>query len=120
MSMKGNIGSYEFKKVEKVFASIHEPVILTMKVKPDQGVLERGLIVAKDSNGLVVPYSPSAGNSTANPVGVLVEDVDTGMEDTANVLVHGVVFRDRIKVKDADLTEDDLKKLSDITIWNIG
>jgi len=119
-NISGNIGSYEFAKVEKVFASTHEPVILTMLVKPGQGTLERGTIVAKDGDGAVVPYNPSASDTTAVPVGVLVEDVDTDKETTANVLVHGVVFRERLKVAGGTVSATDLDRLSNIAIWNIG
>jgi hypothetical protein len=118
--INGNVGSYEFPKIEKVYTNIHEPVILTMEIKEDQGTLQRGLIVARDTNGKVVPYNPGASDSTATPIGVLVEDVDTEKEITANVLVHGVVFRERLIVANADLTTDDLNKLAQITIWNIG
>ena len=123
MAVKANIGTYtppQFK-LEAVYSEERHPaVILAKPVKADQGVLEKGLIVALDANGKVVPYNPSAGGSTANPVGVLVERVDTSKETVGNVLVHGVVFRERLIVADAEVTEDDLKKLAEIGIWNIG
>jgi hypothetical protein len=122
MTVKANIGTYIPPKPEEAVYSEerHPAVILTKSVKAGQGVLEKGTIVALDGSGLVVPYNPSASDSTANPVGVLVERVDTDKETLGNVLVHGVVFRERLIVAGGTVTADDLKKLSQIGIWNIG
>jgi len=135
MAVKANIGTYtppQFK-LEAVYSEERHPaVILSMQVKAGQGVLEKGTIVGKDADGLIVPYDPDAtivvdpttGATApapwATPVGVLVERVDTDKETIGNVLVHGVVFRERLIVADAEVTEDDLKKLAEIGIWNIG
>jgi len=122
MTVKANIGTYTPPKPEEAVYSEerHPAVILSKSVKQGQGVLERGTIVAVDSNGLVVPYNPSATDSTAEPVGVLVERVDTSKETVGNVLVHGVVYRERLVVAGGSVTTDDLKKLESIGIWNIG
>ena len=122
MPVNGVIGTYvPPKPSEAVYSEERHPaVILSKSVKQGQGVLERGTIVAVDSNGLVVPYNPSATDSTAEPVGVLVERVDTDKETVGNVLVHGVVYRERLVVAGGSVTADDLKKLESIGIWNIG
>jgi len=122
MSVKGNIGTYNPPKPEEAVYSEerHPAVILSKSVKQGQGILERGTIVAVDSNGLVVPYNPSATDSTGEPVGVLVERVDTGKETVGNVLVHGVVFRGRLVIAGGTVSEGDLTKLSKIGIYAIG
>jgi len=122
MPVSGNVGTYTPPKPEEAVYSEerHPAVILTKPVKASQGVLEKGTIVALDGSGLVVPYNPSATDSTATPVGVLVERIDTDKETAGNVLVHGVVFRERLVVKDGSVTADDLKKLASIGIYSIG
>ena len=122
MPISGNVGTYTPPKPEEAVYSEerHPAVILTKSFKSGQGVLERGTIVALDGEGLVVPYNPSASDSTASPVGVLVERIDTDKETAGNVLVHGVVFRERLVVKDGSVSESDLNKLAGIGIWNIG
>ena len=51
-------------------------------------------------------------------IGVLVERCDTDKEDATNILVHGTVFRDRIKKADGTaLTADDEKALEAIGIY---
>jgi len=122
MPVNGVIGKYTPPKPsEAVYSEERHPaVILSKAVKQGQGVLERGTIVAVDSNGLVVPYNPSATDSTAEPVGVLVERVDTSKETVGNVLVHGVVFRGRLVIAGGTVSEGDLTKLSKIGIYAIG
>ncbi len=134
MAVTANIGTYTpFKPAEAIYsAEMHPPVILSMKVKADQGILEAGTIVGKDGDGLIVPYDPTATivvDSTtgatapapeATPIGVLVERVDTTKETVGNVLVHGIVFRERLIRVGADVSEDDLKKLAEKLIWAIG
>lgn len=122
MPVNGVIGTYNPPKPEEAVYSEerHPAVILSKSVKAGQGVLERGTIVAVDADGLVVPYNPSATDSTAEPVGVLVEGIDTDKETVGNILVHGVVFRERLVVADGTVNEGDLAKLSKIGIYAIG
>jgi hypothetical protein len=117
MTVKANIGTYTPPKPENAVYTEerHPAIILSKPVKGGQGVLEKGTIVSVDGNGLIVPYDGSK-----SPVGVLVERTDTDKETVANVLVHGVVFRERLVVKDGSVTADDLKKLADIGIYSIG
>ncbi|WP_456436960.1 head decoration protein [Desulfurobacterium sp.] len=132
MTVSANIGTYTPPKPEEAVYSEerHPAVILSMSVKAAQEILERGTIVGKDSDGLIVPYNPSATVTLddgsvvpapeATPIGVLVERIDTDKETIGNVLVHGVVFRERLIVVGGTVTEDDLNKLASIGIWNIG
>jgi len=122
MPVNGVIGTYTPPKPEEAVYSEerHPAVILSKSIKAGQGVLERGTIVAVDSNNLVVPYNPSATDSTAEPVGVLVEGIDTDKETVGNVLVHGVVFRERLAIAGGTVSEGDLAKLSKIGIYAIG
>ena len=122
MPVKGVIGKYTPPKPEEAVYSEerHPAVILSKSIKAGQGVLERGTIVAVGADGLVVPYNPSATDSTAEPVGVLIERIDTGKETVGNVLVHGVVFKERLVVAGGTVSEGDLAKLSKIGIYAIG
>jgi len=122
MPVNGNIGTYTPPKPEEAVYSEerHPAVILSKSIKGGQGVLEKGTIVALDASGLVVPYKPSATDSTATPIGVLIERIDSDKETIGNVLVHGVVFRERLIVVGGTVTAEDLNKLASIGIWNIG
>ena len=118
MAVNAVIGTHEFPTPdETIFTGHHSPVVKTKKVKTGQGVLEAGLIVALDASGEVVPYDPSATDSTNQPIGVLIERCDTDKEDAAAVLVHGTVWRERLLVGSSAPGADDLKKLEDIGIW---
>jgi hypothetical protein len=121
MPVSGNIGTYTPPKPEEAVYSEerHPAVILTKPIKGGQGVLERGTIVAF-VEGFVTPYNPSASGPEGTPAGVLVERVDTSKETAVNVLVHGVVFRERLIVAGGSVTEEDLNKLTSIGIYNIG
>ena len=122
MAVSGNIGTYTLPKPEEAVYSEerHPAVILSKSFKAGQGVIEKGTIVALGGDGNVVPYNPSASDSTAIPVGVLIERLDTDKETVGNVLVHGVVFRERLIVAGGSVTEEDLNKLASIGIYNIG
>ena len=119
MAVSANIGVYQpYQPEDTVVSGHHSPIYKTKKVKTGQGVLDAGLIVAVDSNGEVVPYDPAGTAPVNEPVGVLVERCDTSKEDAAVVLVHGTVFRDRLKKADGSaLTADDEKALEAIGIY---
>lgn len=110
----GTITSYQ---PEEIFTSEHPPVFMTMPVKANQDTLTRGTVVAKDSNGDVVPYDPSGAAPINTPVGVLNEDVDTTKETTAVVGVHGVVYGKRCNVKGSALSATDVEKLKNLGIY---
>ncbi len=52
-------------------------------------------------------------------IGVLTEDCDTAIEETAKILRHGTVVKANIYVKDAQITDFDLSALEDIGIFAI-
>jgi len=125
MAVKANLG---FQKIGREYGAIEHPmhpcVTLPMKVKANQGVLKKGLIVGKDANGEIVPYNPNAKDTNGNPlpestpVGVLSQDIDTSVDTVAVVIVHGTVYRERVFRADGNaLTDTDVQKLADLTIW---
>ena len=125
MAIKANLGTQNLSvKVESVEHPSHPCVVIPMKVKQNQGVLKKGLIVGKDANGEIVPYDPNAKDANGNPlpeskpVGILTDDVNTDTDSVAMVIVHGTVFRERVFRADGNaLTDTDIQNLSQLTIW---
>ncbi len=111
------IGTVQTTQPQSIFSSEHPPVYMTMSVKANQDTLNRGTVVAKDSNGDVVPYDPSGTAPVNTPVGILIEDVDTTKETTAVVGVHGVAIGSRCNVKGSALAAADIDKLKSIGIY---
>lgn len=75
-----------------VIDTTHPPILGTLKLKANNGVLSQGLVLAKDSNGDGVAYDPAGAGPTASLaviVGVLVHDADTTKDDAGVILKHG-------------------------------
>jgi len=56
MAFDAKIGSQTFD-YKQVVDSTHSAVIMPMKVKANQGELKKGQMVAKDTNGDIIPYA---------------------------------------------------------------
>lgn len=95
MVYDAKLGMHTFEAKQVVDAT-HPAVVLSMKVKANQGELPIGLIVTKDDNGELIPFERG---STKEPVGVLTNTVDTSKETVASVLVHGTVVAKALLVK---------------------
>ena len=124
MPVNGKIGEVNIKEVQVVADVEHKPVILTKNLKAGQGVLEAGSIIAKDlSTGDLVFYDPTAvdssNNPTQEPIGVLANLVDTDRQTLANIIVHGVVLQNALKVKAGTVDTSVLDALETKTIWTI-
>lgn len=118
MAFNANLGSQSF--IEKqIIDPTHPAVIMNMPLKADQGTLPLGSILAKDANGDVVLYNPSATDSTATPIGVLVEDVDTASSTVGAVLKHGTVVKKALLAGGSQAQEADIEKLEAIGIFAI-
>ena len=118
MAFNANLGSQSF--IEKqIIDPTHPAVILSVALKADQDVLPSGSILAKDTNGDVVLYDPSATDSTANPIGVLCDDVDTASVQVGRVLKHGTVVKKAVLAKGSQASASDLEKLEAIGIYAI-
>ena len=121
MPVNGVIGTYTRPQYEEtVIAPGHPGPVRNLVVKTGQGVLKKGLIVAKDASGLIVPYDPAGTDPVNKPVGVLFDGVDTDRVDVAPVIVHGTVYRNRLLVGENEPSADDLAALEAITIWPVG
>ncbi len=90
---------------ESARGQCHPPVILTLAIKPDQGVLPSGLLLEDSASGLVPwdPDPPAVGDPPveAEPlavVGVLDLACDTATQDSGLVIVHGSAKRPSLKV----------------------
>lgn len=81
----------------QVIDPAHPPVVRALKAATGQGELRYGTLVVLNGSSLVIPWD----GVTATPLGVLVETLDTALELTARVLVHGTVKQDSLWVKDA-------------------
>ncbi len=125
MPVNGKIGEVNVKEVQVVADVEHKPVIVTKNLLSGQGVLEAGSIIGKDlSTGNLVFYDPTAvdsttGNKTQEPIGVLANLVDTDRQTLANIIVHGVVLKNALKVKAGTIDTAVLEALEAKTIWTI-
>ncbi len=115
-----NTGTYDNRSI---LDRTHSPVVQTGVFKDAQGTLPKGLILAKDGNGLYVPYAPAASDGTQNPKAVLAEEIDTTENTSALVVKHGTVVEEMLLVGTSEATssasEDDIALLSDITIYAV-
>jgi len=124
MPVDGKIGEISIKEVQVIADVEHKSVIVTKRLKPNQGVLEAGSIIGKDlSTGDLLFYNPTAtddtGNPTQEPIGVLVNLVNTDKQTLANIIVHGVVLKNALKVKAGNVDTAVLDALEAKTIWTI-
>lgn len=98
------IGSFNVNE-ESARGAGHPPVIRTIIVAPNQGVLPAGLLVADSASGLA-PWA-SATAETAPLVGVLDLACDTASQDSALAIVHGSVRLSVLKVGATDSVAPD-------------
>lgn len=124
MPVNGKIGEVNVKEVQIAADIEHKPVILTKQLAANQGVLEAGSIIGKDtSTGDLVFYDPTAvdgsGNPVQEPIGVLANLIDTDRQTLANIIVHGVVLKESLKVKAGSIDSTVLDALEAKTIWTI-
>ncbi len=125
MGVNGKIGEITVNEVQVIADVAHKPVIVTKNLSAGQGVLEAGCIIGKDLNtGDLVFYDPTAtdattGNPTQEPIGVLANLVDTDRQTLANIIVHGVVLKNALKVKAGTVDTAVLDALEAKTIWVI-
>lgn len=118
MAFDAVLGKQTFSE-KQVLDGTHPAVVVSMKVKTNQGELPGGTIVAKDANGEIVPYDPAGIVPVNEPVGVLVYTIDTAKETVAPVLRHGTVVRRALLVKGNAPSETDILKLEKIGIFAI-
>jgi len=87
----------EFGKItEKTYASpivtaSHPPIVLTQKLKADNGTLTAGQVLSADDNGDLVAF-----DGTADAVGILLDKVDTATHNVGAVLKHGVANAEHV------------------------
>ena len=81
--------------VESARGTAHPPVIQSLALKPNQGVLPAGLILKTSNDGLI----PLPDGDTAI-FGVLDMEVDTAISHVGLVIVHGSVRREILCLAD--------------------
>jgi len=116
MAFDAVLGKQTFSE-RQVIDGTHPAVVVSMKVKANQGELPGGTIVAKDQNGEIVPYDPTGNAPVNEPIGVIVYTVDTSKETIAPVLRHGTVVKRALLVKGNAPSEADLIKLEKLGIF---
>jgi hypothetical protein len=118
MTISGNRGS--FGVAEERAHTDHHPVIIgNGQVLADNGEYPIGLIVKRDENDLLVPYTGPA--DTDLPAGVIDEPCDTAEDGSAMVILHGTVRGGLLKIGTAGdpATADDIRKLATIGIFAV-
>ena len=96
---QGNLGSINV--VEKpVIAAGHDAVVVSLRIKGNQGVQPKGKVMELDVNKELVPYDPDA-ETPAETLFVINEQVDTTKAHTAATIVHGTVKKDNLLVGNA-------------------
>ena len=115
-----NTGTYDNRSI---LDRGHSPVVQTGMFAEAQGTLPKGLILAKNGDGVYVPYAPAASDGTQNPKAVLAEEIDTTVNTSALVVRHGTVVEEMLlvgtSVSTSSATEADIALLSDITIYAV-
>lgn len=92
MTIDGKLGTASYGG-ERARGHGHAPVILSGKVKADQGTLPVGLIVTKDANALLVPYAEVADEvlGTGEAAATAVADEVMGAGDGSVKIFHGAL-----------------------------
>lgn len=115
--INGKIGEITVKEAQVIADTQHPPIIVSRILKANQGVLEAGSIIAVDNTGNLVFYDPS--KTSHQPVGILANIVDTDRQQIANLIVHGTVVKEALKVKTGNIDQTVIEKLEAKTIFVI-
>lgn len=115
--INGKIGEITVREVQVIADTQHPPLIVSRTLKANQGVLDAGSIIAVDNTGNLVFYDPT--KTSHQPVGVLANIVDTDRQQTANLIVHGAVLKEALKVKTGNIDQTIIDKLEAKTIFVI-
>jgi hypothetical protein len=103
---KTKIGQFGLGTIESaLIGSQHSPVVISFKVIDGVEQLKAGTLMGVDATTFMAkPYS--AGDKL---IGVLTLDCDLAQEETANILVHGAVKKERlILAEDTPLSSENL------------
>ncbi len=90
-------------------------MIIGVELTSGQGVLKRGSVLAKDSEGKCKLIS----SINEEPYGILTDDIDTDTDTISTMYRQGVFNEKRLIIDDAigsiDLLIDDLRKINILT-----
>lgn len=114
--INGKIGSFSIE-VKRAHTVDHPPILRAGLVKADNGTYPAGLIVMRNADGELVPFTDA---ETDTPVGVVDEQIDTAEESACMYLVHGTVLATLLKKGEGLAAElDDQRKLETIGIYAV-
>jgi len=114
--MKANLGSLS-PAVSRVATNHHPGIMVPMTALANNGILPEGELLAKNADGKVVAYDPVGVAPLNAVVGVLLEELDTAVDDTALVIKHGTVRREALKVGASAAADADIIALQAIGIY---
>jgi hypothetical protein len=97
--MNGKTFSVSRDELKAQNPSGHQPVVIAGKLKANQGVWPVGLILKRDADG--VTLIPLVEGDT--PVAVLDQTIDTALEGSGNIVIHGSVQAAVLKVHPTNL-----------------
>lgn len=104
MSINGKAFSTTRDEVRAQNPGGHPPVVLSGKLKTNDGTYSVGTLLKYDTDGITLIPMVTAG---AAVVGVLDETIDTATQTSGNYVRHGSVVASVLKVRDGSDNETD-------------
>jgi hypothetical protein len=115
--INGVVGTQNFT-TKTVVTDAHPAVIKSVEMLADNGAFEAGTIMAKNGADKCVAFDPVAVDGTQNPIGVLVNDIDTAVDTIGDIVVHGTVLRKALMTGSTVSTDAEAATLeSNLDIW---
>lgn len=99
--------------IDEIADGRHGPVSISIRLKSGTGSITAGQLVAKDTDGEIVPYTTGG----TGLVGVALRTVKLDEDESVLVLVHGTARREKLTVGTAAVTQTEIDKLMGIGVY---
>jgi len=115
MSLDGKVGRLATQE-KTIITGDHPPVLLSASLPTGAGVWPAGTILWRPGTGYLLRWDGQNGN----PMGVLIDDVDTNTFGSAVYLAHGTVNAKELKLTLGDVpTPEELYRLAEAGIYAV-
>ncbi len=113
LSFNGAVASMQNIHDPIVDVAAHPPVYKTVTFEAGGSAYTKGELLAYDADEYAVSYDSDSGDSTANIVGVLTQDIDASGDDDVSALMlwHGAVKQSELTVEGGAPSTSDLGAL---------